>query len=145
VQTRERGDGEAKEEVDGKAYHSKLLINGPELGVVSCVRPAALQDLVSPFDPALCRRLAKVDLLSFVSARIGIEVNSGDVWSAAMPSHLFGAEQGKVVSRRTHCFNSALACSSGPPEARGTVTSAAQLRMCWPSMAHCRSAAQPSV
>jgi hypothetical protein len=58
-------------------YSPQLLIARPQLRLVPRVRPAAHEDLVPPFDPALRRRLPEVDLLSFVSARVRVEVDSG--------------------------------------------------------------------
>src|SRR4051794_11323590 len=67
--------GERVWEKKDKTYGTELLVDGSELGRVSRVRLAAHQDLVSPLDPSLSRHLAKIDLLAFVSARVGIECN----------------------------------------------------------------------
>lgn len=58
---------------EGETYCSQLLVDSPKLLLVSRVRPAAHQDLVPPFDPALCRRLSEIDLLPFVPACVCIE------------------------------------------------------------------------
>jgi hypothetical protein len=69
--------GKAKVREIGATYNSQLLIDLAQLGLVARVRPAAHEDLVPPFDPALRRRLPEVDLLSFVPAGVGVEKNSG--------------------------------------------------------------------
>ncbi len=38
---------------------------------------AAHEDLVPPLDPSLSGSLAQINLLAFVSAGVGIEMNSG--------------------------------------------------------------------
>lgn len=133
--------------MEGRTHGAQVLVARGQLRLVPRVRPAAHEDLLAPLDPALCRRLAQVDLLSLVPARVRVEEDPG-TWSDG--GRVMTREKKKKVGRGettegTYCFSSALACSSGPPLARGTVMSAAQLRMCCPSSAHCRSVAHPSV
>lgn len=139
-----QGDGAAENGVEDETYSTQLLVNHLQRSLVPRVRPVAQEDLVPPFDPALGRRLPEIDLLSLVPARVRVEVDSGVAKLDGAVMGMRKKDRGKP-ERKTHCFSSALACSSGPPLARGTVTSAAQLRMCCPSKASCRSAAQPSV
>jgi hypothetical protein len=63
--------------VQDRTYGSEPLVARPQLGLDARVRPAALQDLVAVVDPSLGGGLAETDLLAFVAAREGIEVDSG--------------------------------------------------------------------
>ena len=58
-------------------YIAQLLVNCHEMRLNPWMRPAAHKDLVAQLDPALRRGLTQVDLLTFVSARVGIEQDSG--------------------------------------------------------------------
>jgi len=55
---------------------SELLVAGPQLRLLRRVRPTALEDRVSPFDPSLGGGLAEVDLLALVAAGEGVQVDS---------------------------------------------------------------------
>lgn len=121
-----------------RTYNPQLRITCSQLLGMTRVRSLSLQNLVPPSYPSLHSALAQVNLLRFVSARICVKHNpkTNQYALVTTPTCCFG----------TYCCSSAFACSSGPPPLTlGTRVSAAQFKMCWPSMEHCRSAAYPSV
>lgn len=165
----ERGGGE----IEGKAsrtYRPQLLITLPQLCLVPRTRPPALEHLLPVLYPPLCSSLAEVDLLGLVAPGECVEEDPvrhrqpQPLSSQSRPVHMdymspahriavfcsldhvrrMGGGRGVWVTV-THCFSSALACSSGPPLASGTLVSAPQSSMRCPSRKHCLSVAHPSV
>ncbi len=61
--------------ITNTTYSPQLLVDRAQLCLVPGVRPAAQEDLVPPFDPALRCRLPEVDLLALVPARVRVEVD----------------------------------------------------------------------
>ena len=117
-------------------YNPELCITRSQLLAVSRVRSLALKNLISPSDPTLRCSLTKIYLLRFMTARICVEHN---------PKVHFSSVLQILLLIKTYCCSSAFACSSGPPRTLGTRVSAAQFKICCPSMEHCLRAAQPSV
>lgn len=52
----------------GVTYISKLFVTSSELSSVRGTRPAPLENLLPVFNPSLCRGLAMINFLCFVSS-----------------------------------------------------------------------------
>lgn len=68
-------NGEGSENKLEATYSPQMIIDCTKLLLVTRVRPAAHEDLVPPFDPALYRLLSEIDFLSLVPASECIEIN----------------------------------------------------------------------
>ena len=62
-------------------YHSQPLVTSPQLSSMRGARLLSLEDRAPPLDPSLGCRLAEVDLLALVTARVCVKEDS-EAWLA---------------------------------------------------------------